>query len=392
MGCAGSSPAQKYEDKKVDPLDVNAARQTDAEGSQHSKRDLLKHAQSSMDDATETKAKQLYQQFSRRASTVSMPNGAAVDSLAASSDKPSMADLRSAQIKYEDLRRMLSDIDDTLFGFVWNLFDADGSGVVHVDEFVAAMALLMAPEKNSTLDEQIETTFAMFDTKGNGVLTYVEFRSMLEATVTLNLQRMLNSEWGSKGVEEHMAKEHNEENLVFWRAVCDYREQHASHTPDENAAAATALITRFVVPGCDEEVNLPSDMSNALLSTDATYDKKTGAPFKEVPAELATPKIFADAEKDIFKLMERDAFSRFKKNPDAVGAVVDECFKKADTSNDGELSFDEFKDWVKTEPGILIFLSQLAHSVSTALQQHRRRSAATLDVVDDEDEESPHKA
>jgi hypothetical protein len=46
---------------------------------------------------------------------------------------------------------------------------------------------------------------------------------MLEATVTLNLKRMLLTEAGLHHVEAHMAKEFSKENLTFWQAVRAYR-------------------------------------------------------------------------------------------------------------------------------------------------------------------------
>ena len=61
----------------------------------------------------------------------------------------------------------------------------------------------------------------------------------------------------------------------------------------------------------DEEVNLPSDISNALLTTDPSFDKKAGVPFKEVPAHVATPSLFDDAEKDVFKLLQHRPLGLF---------------------------------------------------------------------------------
>ena len=49
------------------------------------------------------------------------------------------------------------------------------------------------------------------------------------------------------------------------------------------------------------------------------------------------------AEDEIFKLMERDAYARFKSNPEAVGAVVDDFFAGADVSQDGYISFEEYR-------------------------------------------------
>ena len=46
---------------------------------------------------------------------------------------------------------------------------------------------------------------------------------MLEATVTLNLGRMLQTDAGMHHVEMHMEKEYSKENLLFWQQCRNYR-------------------------------------------------------------------------------------------------------------------------------------------------------------------------
>ena len=45
-------------------------------------------------------------------------------------------------MKKEGLRKVLPDVDDQFFEFLWRLFDTSGSGTVDADEFVMVMALL----------------------------------------------------------------------------------------------------------------------------------------------------------------------------------------------------------------------------------------------------------
>ena len=228
----------------------------------------------------------------------------------------------------QDLQRLLGiDVDEDLFEFVWGLFDADGDGVVYADDFVAAMALLTTgADPDISIEDQLRTCFVMFDTRGDGQLTYSEFRSMLEATVTLNLRRMLLTSEGWHHVEAHMAKEFSKENLTFWQGARAYR------TTKDRRGSAEALVKQYVRPGADEEVNLPAGIRKPLLSA---YDAHADG--ADMPDDL-----FAKAEEEIFKLMERDAFARFKGSSEAVGAVVDEFFASADLSNDGAISFAEY--------------------------------------------------
>ena len=174
---------------------------------------------------------------------------------------------------------------------------------------------------------------------------------MIEATVTLNLRRMLLTDAGLTHVEKHMEREFSKENLTFWQACRSFR------LSDERLAAGELLMAHYVRAGSEEEVNLPDAIRKSLV---ANFDALDGAE----PAET----FFAAAEEEIFKLMERDAFARFKGNSEAVGAVVDEFFTKADISHDGYISFDEYRTWVQQQPQVIFFFSQLAQSILALLK------------------------
>ena len=91
--------------------------------------------------------------------------------------------------------------------------------------------------------------------------SYSEFRSMLEATVTLNLKRMLLTEAGLHHVEKHMEQEFSKENLTFWQAVRGYRDA------EDRYSAAKVIMDHYVRPGSEEEVNLPSGIRETLVKT-----------------------------------------------------------------------------------------------------------------------------
>lgn len=130
-------------------------------------------------------------------------------------------------------------------------------------------------------------------------------------------------------------------------------------------ALAAELVALYVRPGAAEEVNLPDTTRSRLLKT---FDGLGGAQ----PDVL----LFAAAEDEIFKLMERDAFARFKGSEDAVGAVVDEFFAKADIEKDGYVTFDEYVRWVRQQPQVIVFFSQLAQSILSLLSKSTSAGSA----------------
>ena len=87
------------------------------------------------------------------------------------------------------------------------------------------------------------------------------------------------------------------------------------------------------------------------------------------------------AQVEIFKLMERDAYARFKNDKDAVGAVVDEFFASADVSNDGYVTFEEYRKWVLRNPEVIVFFSQLSKAITDLIRSAKgavRRRATLL--------------
>lgn len=194
---------------------------------------------------------------------------------------------------------------------------------------------------------------------------------MLEATVTLNLRRMLLTDTGLEHVGKHMEKEFSKENLTFWLAVREYRT--SSQSGSERTAAAKKIIEHYVKHDAEEEVNLPHTIKEAVMTS------------FQASAEGSKPpeaSLFNDAEEEIFKLMERDAYARFKANPESVSAVVDSFFDSADISHDGYISFAEYSRWVHQQPQVIVFFSQLAQSVSSLL-----KSAPQLETQIEQDKE-----
>lgn len=349
----------------------NSRRKSD--GPVLSKREVLEEGAKRMSVASHEQAQALFRQYRHRASTLSPETLAAQigelsfhaklqspsEATSTPTSRPSFAgsgrseSMRMPRMTQRDLRRLLHDVDPELFEFVWGLFDVSGDGAVYSDDFVAAMALLTtSAEADVSIEEQVKACFVMFDTRNDGRLGYSEFRSMLEATVTLNLKRMLLTEAGLHHVEAHMEREFSKENLTFWQAVRAYR------SASDRRATAEEIITQYVRAGSDEEVNLPHTIKNGVLRE----FEATGS--DEQPPET----LFSSAEEEIFKLMERDAYARFKSSPEAVGAVVDEFFAGADLSQDGFISFEEYRKWVLQQPQVIVFFSQLSQSILALLK------------------------
>jgi len=71
------------------------------------------------------------------------------------------------------------------------------------------------------------------------------------------------------------------------------------------------------------------------------------------------PKMFDSAVDQIYKLIEKDMFARFRKQDEQMSELVDKIFHEVDGNGDGLLQFEEFEAWVQSAPDVLSFLTDL---------------------------------
>jgi len=291
-----------------------------------------------MSIASDEKARELFSQFRRKSVTLNKE--------------------ASGVMTEKDIRELLSDIDENLFRYVFRAFDPNQTGKVDADAFVAATALLT---KSFDVDDKLQAVFSIFNTSDEDVLTKAEFKAMMEATVALNLLRMLETKEGMKQMETQLEKEYSMETLTFWHAARDFKLM----ADDQRLKAAVDMNRKFVDDGADEQVNLPHGMVVKLQGTLKEH-KKSGTP----PPNT----LFEDAEDEIFKLMDRNAHERFRQDPDAVGALCDDFFREADLKQDGVVSYEEYKSFVTSQPAVLTFFSQLSECIQSLLDKAKKAS------------------
>jgi hypothetical protein len=145
-------------------------------------------------------------------------------------------------------------------------------------------------------------------------------------------------------------KEHAQETIRFWRAAREYRTLPAT----ARATKASDICATFVTKGSPEEVN----MSQALR---LAIEQKVMAAAVSVESPEAT--LYAHAEAEIFNLMERNAFSRLRGDPQGLVGLADDFFACADKDSDGAVSFDEYSKWASQQPEVLAFFGQLRRTI-----------------------------
>ena len=251
-------------------------------------------------------------------------------------------------VDFDELKELMGNsVDDNLLQLVWKLFDQDNDGAVDADEFVSTFAMLSKGMESS--EAQLEAIFCMFDSDQDATLTREEFEKLVQTTVNLNLNTLLISNKGAAFFGEQLALEFSDENLAFWQAVTEYK---ATEDGAERVKKALALEREFVEDGAERQVNLPSSIRQPLLA--ALKASSVDAP--------PDPSVFDAASTEIFKLMERDTFARFKNNPDAIRGLVDAYYTSVVSeagASSNSVSFDSFKQWAMSEPSVSVYSSPL---------------------------------
>ncbi len=246
---------------------------------------------------------------------------------------------------------------------------------------LAVMTFALLAKGMDSEEAQLEAIFCMFDSDQDAVLTRAEFEEMVQTTVNLNLHTLLVSNKGAAVFEEQLQMEFSDENLAFWQGVKAFK---GLDDVEARAAKARELEDTFIDDGAPRQVNLPGTIRAPLRE----LLKASRQPDSE-PLPLTA---FDAASEEIFKLMERDTFARFKNDPDALRTLVDAYYSSvaaAEGATDAEkasnsVSFETFKLWATSEPSVSILFSGLSASVNAVLKQRSNAEEATEVVATQE--------
>ena len=121
---------------------------------------------------------------------------------------------------------------------------------------------------------------------------------MLKHSVTM--KHVLAHSLGIVSFREFLESEHAGENIDFWVAVTDFQadEEHDSNKRKEQAKH---IFVTFCANYADRQVNLPQTM---LADIDKSLHEDEGI----------KPDLFDKPKQEIFQLLEKDKFLRYKQS------------------------------------------------------------------------------
>mmetsp|Transcript_16744 Transcript_16744/g.33408 ORF Transcript_16744/g.33408 Transcript_16744/m.33408 type:complete len:398 (+) Transcript_16744:95-1288(+) len=259
----------------------------------------------------------------------------------------------------KELKDIFRDIEQENFEHVYQLFSDAFKQQKRVDpkEFVLTMSLLACPITDKSTECVL--IFTIFDPDGSGTLDREEFSRLMKATIMSKLTHvefLMKNDKAKQLMEKHMASEYTEENGQFYTAVVEWK-KHEFPTLE----MTEEIVNKFVRVGSELQVNISSSMSDKVVKA-----------LEEAKASGKVPKdIFDEAHKEIYKIIDKDSFSRFKKNDGEIQELCDALFAQCDKDGSGQVTLDEYKAWVKSNPDAMNFLRDLNNASDQAVEQVR---------------------
>lgn len=124
----------------------------------------------------------------------------------------------------------------------------------------------------------------------------------------VDLKTLMNHKLSKQVFSEFLDLEHGKENILFYDAAEEYKTHFDKWTEDEKEEKATFIVKDYLSSRGEDAVNVPCSMYEAATKVLETKDFKKDS--------------FEQPQEEIFKLMDRDLFARFRKSS-AYTALMD---------------------------------------------------------------------
>ena len=129
-------------------------------------------------------------------------------------------------------------------------------------------------------------------------------------------EKFLLTDRGFTMFMDQLQKEFSVENLFFWKAALDFRNDPDTSTIEERARA---IIDAYLLPTSPLEVNLPSEMLEGFREPQQHQKLSSVLPESTIGIPVST-RMFEQARVEVRNLMIRNSWKRFLKNTENENA------------------------------------------------------------------------
>jgi len=280
------------------------------------------------------------------------------------------------------------EVEEKLATDLFSIVDVNKDGSISIAEFAATLKRLASDEttsKDSNAPGQkihaAELYMSLFDTDYSGTLQFSEFCVMLNATLNANLLFMLRDEIGGDFLLRHMEKELNAENFHFWRAV-DTLDKDDDITQKDFEAKALSVYNRYIHKDGEEQINISSGMKKELDEAFAEFRQRSDDS-KKTSGFAVRRGIFSFAKDEIFNVMNRDVFRRFKAKKRLMEEMARAYWKKMDKDENAHVDVKELNVFFEENADLLLSVDKLmsvpvSHALETESSSQQDDSAMAV--------------
>lgn len=179
-------------------------------------------------------------------------------------------------------------------------------GVLNAGNYFGEMALVSEAPRSATVSAVGKGVLLSVDKESFRTIFASNSNALAEFSLRVlrgssELKHLLAHSLGLSAFRAFMRRSVAEENVDFWIAANDFK-QTAKEKGDDSHGTATYIFQRYCKEGSEHQVNLPcsirSSLQEALEKRDINED------------------LFNPAMDEIYRLMVRDNYARFKRTPD----------------------------------------------------------------------------
>mmetsp|Transcript_3277 Transcript_3277/g.6674 ORF Transcript_3277/g.6674 Transcript_3277/m.6674 type:complete len:659 (+) Transcript_3277:197-2173(+) len=136
----------------------------------------------------------------------------------------------------------------------------------------------------------------------------------------VELRVLLDHKRSREAFVEHLQHEHGSENLKFYELVKHFEKNFVYMSDDEALSSAEKIVDDFIKPDAEDCVNLPSKIAEVIIEAVKVHDLHDDT--------------FSKAKEEIYNLMNRDLYQRFKNSE-----AFDNLMKRLHTYEDIDVDF-----------------------------------------------------
>ena len=268
---------------------------------------------------------------------------------------------------------------------------------------VLTMGLLATPA--TSFDAEQDLLFAIFDVDGSGTMDREEFGKMMRATLRCKMTHLdfcMKNEVRMETFKQHLEGEYSTETLEFNNAVDDYRALHESVEAGEEEELAGEMndmagriYEDYILEGGRRQVNILGKQRKEIAVAIASHKSSPS-----YSTTLPPPTLFDAAQHEIYQLMNRDTFERFKHNDALMDNMLQSLFDEVNVDHNGSITVKEYKLWAEKNPELTRFLTDLHNetfmgvSKAAGLEKRKKRriSLASARRPDEQDSDADLEA